>query len=67
MAWHLKVVFESGHIEEVDREFKTKKEALEEYQDWVDNWSAGASTLAWSDDGEDYLEDSIEDYIIWKD
>lgn len=64
MTWRLQINFSDGSSELVDEEFKTKREAQEEYESWLDSWNAGRETLMLS--GEEYCDADIEDCDIWK-
>ena len=65
MAWKLQINFSDGSSELVDEDFKTKREAQEEYESWLENWGAGQETLMLAGD-EDYCDADIVDCDIWK-
>lgn len=60
--YKLTVNFSDGSFEEVDELFDSKEEALEEYDSWVENYSAGGMYL--KEAGEDYDDADVEDYDI---
>lgn len=64
MAWKLKVRFSDGSSELVDEDFETEQEARNEFDSWLDSWSAGKKTLMFA--GEDYVDADIVDFEIWK-
>lgn len=64
MAWKLKILFDDGTEELVDEDFETEEAANNEFQEWLDNWVAGAEAL--SDDDEGGSDASIEDCEIWE-
>lgn len=64
MGWKLKINFSDGSSELVDDIFDTKDEAEEEYDSWLENWSAGAETLELA--GESYCDCDIEDCDIYE-
>lgn len=64
MAWKLKILFSDGSSELVDEDFETEQEARNEFDSWLDSWSAGKETLMLA--GEDYADADIVDFEIWK-
>ena len=64
MAWKLNINFSDGSSELVDEDFRTRREAEAEYQEWLDNWEVGKETLMLA--GEDYSDADIVDCDIWK-
>lgn len=64
MGYRLKILFSDGSLELVDDVFDTKEDAKDEFDSWVENWSAGRDTLKLA--GEDYVEADIEDYEIFE-
>ena len=64
MGWRLRINFSDGSDELVDEVFKTKKEAENEYDSWIERWNVGGETLMLAN--EDYCEAEIEDCEIWK-
>ncbi len=64
MGWRLKINFDDGTDELLDDIFDTEEDAEAEYESWLDNWSAGRTTLMLA--GEDYIEANIEDCDIWQ-
>ena len=64
MSWRLKVLFDDGTEELVDEEFETMEDALRERDDWLDGYSVGRDIL--EEAGEDFCDNSIEDFEIWE-
>lgn len=64
MDWKLKIRFSDGSSELVDEDFETEQEARNEFDSWLDSWSAGKKTLMLV--GEDYVDADIVDFEIWK-
>lgn len=62
MGYKLTIHFSDGHSEEVDEIFETEQDALNEYQEWLDSWLAGAEVLELA--GEPYSDADIEDCDI---
>lgn len=64
MAWKLEVHFSDGTSRIDDDDFKTKKEAENAFDEWLDCWDAGGETLMLA--GRDYSDARITDYDVWK-
>ncbi len=64
MAWKLKLYFSDGTDEEVLDDFDSEEEAMREYEDWLEGWSAGAEVLELA--GREYSTATIVDYEIWE-
>lgn len=64
MAWKLKIIFDDGTEEIVDEDFETEEAAKDEFQEWLDSWSAGAESL--SNDDEWGSDANLQDCEIWE-
>lgn len=64
MGWKLRINFSDGTSQLVDDDFRTKRDAENEFQEWLDSWAAGAETLELA--GRDFDDSSITDCDIWK-
>ena len=64
MAWKLEILLDSGRTIEVDEKFETREYAEEEYNLWLEGWSAGGSVLM--DAGESYSDEGIDSYYIYE-
>ncbi len=64
MGWRLKIYFSDGTEELVDDVFETEQDAQDEYNSWLENFSAGGETLMMA--GEDYSDADIDDCDIWE-
>lgn len=65
MSWKLEILFDDGTSEVVDEDFETEEDAEEEYDLWLEGYSAGREVLELA--GESYCEHNIEDCVIWED
>ena len=64
MAWKLRINFSDGSSETLEESFETEQDARDEFDSWLENWSAGRETLMLA--GEDYVDADIEDGDIWE-
>ena len=64
MAWKLKIFFSDGHSYVVDEEFETEEDAMQEYDEWLENWEVGGEELELA--GEPYSDAEILDYETWE-
>lgn len=64
MAWKLEIFFSDGHSELVDENFETEEDAIQEYEEWIENWGTGRDVLELA--GEPYSDADIIDYDIWE-
>ena len=64
MSWKLKIFFDDGSDLVADEDFATEQEALDDYNLWLESWSAGRNVLRAA--GREYSDKNIEDYEIWE-
>ncbi len=62
MAYKLKIIFSDGTSTYDDEIFETYEDAENEYDVWLDSYSAGAETLELA--GEEFDDSEIVDYDI---
>lgn len=63
--WRINLIFDNGDEEDSGEEYRTKKEALEEAESYLDNWSAGADALELA--GEPYDSRDLINAEVYKD
>ena len=64
MGYKLTIYFTDGSSETVNEIFNTKRDALDEYDTWLENWGAGRDTLQLA--GRGFVEADIDGYNITK-
>lgn len=65
MSWKLDLFFSDGSCKTVDEDFETEEDAKEEYDLWLEGYSAGREVLELA--GESYSEEKIIDCEIYED